>query len=245
MCRHHHQPQVRWPTFHLHQLAAVGMQPVRQGVRASSSRVTSARVPTVAKQARLLRSKQLSPVPHSVANTWHWSMMGTKRHPRPESCGFLYLPHTQDKWRSKQHGSHDINPVEICLKPSDQAYRSEKWIHLVSVHRSAHAREEYVVRLSTNWSLMAWEVVFPHGGASHEHLAMRSELVAWIWSARRTWPQSAFLGNKVGLRSSAGRTCRGPPRKRATSSSICSVFETETRKGHNFENEEEIVVAAQ
>ena len=141
---HFHQPQVRWPTFHLHQLAAVGMQPVRQGVRASSSRVTSARVPTVAKQARVLRSKQLSTVPHSVANTKHWPMMGTKRHPRPESCGFLHLPHTQNKRRSKQHGSHDINPVEISLKPSDQAYRSEKWIHL--------AREEYVVRLSTNWS---------------------------------------------------------------------------------------------
>ena len=41
-----HQPQVRWPTFHLHQLAAVDMQLVRQGVRASSSRVHSTRVRT-------------------------------------------------------------------------------------------------------------------------------------------------------------------------------------------------------
>ena len=161
MCRHHHQPQVRWPTFHLHQLAAVGMQPVRQGVRASSSRVTSARVPTVAKRARSHQSKQLSPVPHFVANTGHWPMMRTKRHPRPESCGFLYLPHTQNKWRSKQHGSHDINPLEISLKPSDQAYRSEKWIHLVSFHRSAHAREEYVVRLFTNWSRWRGRWCFP------------------------------------------------------------------------------------
>ena len=65
-------------------------------------------------------------------------------------------------------------------------------------------------------------------GALHELLAMRSEPGAWIWSARRTWPQSAFLRNKVGLRSSAGRTRRGPPRKRVSTSSICSVRETET-----------------
>ena len=72
-----------------------------------------------------------------------------------------FTSHSKE-WRSKKHGSHDINPVEISLEPSDQAYRSEQWIHLVSVHRSAHVREEYVVRLSTKLVPMAWEVVFPH-----------------------------------------------------------------------------------
>ena len=59
----HIKPQVRWPTSHLHQLCAVDTQPVRQGVRASSSRVNSTRVRTGAKRTTSHQSKQCPPLP--------------------------------------------------------------------------------------------------------------------------------------------------------------------------------------
>ena len=91
-----------------------------------------------------------------------------------------------------------------------------------------------------------WKAVKRMDRAQHELLAMRSEPGTWIWRARRTRPQSALPRNTVGLRSSAGRTCRGPPRKRViASSNLFSMRDRDREGAHHFENEEETVVAAQ
>ena len=47
----------------------------------------------------------------------------------PECCGFVMLPESQIQWLIMRHGSFDVKPAAIGLKPTDQTWHYEQWLH--------------------------------------------------------------------------------------------------------------------
>ena len=98
-----HQQHVPWPTFHLHQHAAVGTQPVRPGTCPSSSRVTSTRMALKSKTGQVSPMEEAfarSPAPWPTQGTSpRWGSGATKW---IECCGLRRLPHTQNKWKMQK-----------------------------------------------------------------------------------------------------------------------------------------------
>ena len=51
------------------------------------------------------------------------------------SARFLVLPESQNQWLIMRHGSFDVNPAAIGVKPTDQTWHFEQWLHLKIVLR--------------------------------------------------------------------------------------------------------------
>ena len=52
-----------------------------------------------------------------------------------ECCGFVMLPETQNQWLVMRHGSFNVVPASIGLKPTDQMWHHEQWMHLKFARR--------------------------------------------------------------------------------------------------------------
>ena len=48
----------------------------------------------------------------------------------PECCGFVILPDSQNQCLITRHDSFNVKPAAIGLKPTDQTWHHEQWLHL-------------------------------------------------------------------------------------------------------------------
>ena len=53
----------------------------------------------------------------------------------PACCGFVILPGSQNELLIMKHGSFNIKPAELGLKPNDQTWHHERWSHFKLARR--------------------------------------------------------------------------------------------------------------